>query len=504
MITVAETQRIATELNDTHHAVIMANVPKESDMGLPSGDVLLQALASGADRKLPPFQDTPTTGTLLAHAPEPGRIVSQRFIPGLGVTEWKLSNGARVWMKPTPWTKDELMVQAISSGGVSLATDQQYPSAKVASALVNRSGIGQYDAEALQQQLSGLVTGWQTSIDDYSEHVAVDASPRHAETLFQMLYLAFTAPRIDSAEFTKWQHNARRNKANPRDLAIRRALTQRNPRARPVSGPVADSVDTTTVLAFYRERFANAGNFTIVIVGDFTPDSIRALVEQYVGGLPGHPSATPERARDLGIRPPDSVVSRIVVGGDSSSRTRLHFYSAAPVTSESRTVVTDLSAILTRRLISRLREDMWGTYSVSAQGETSNVPYDHENIGIEFESAPERVPELQHALFAVIDTLKTQGVHRDELTYVKNMVRRRHEVQEQDAQYWLSALSQAATENQSLETLDAQERHLVEVTPEMIMHAARQILDPKRYVLVTTLPVRLAPVQEDELLDSQW
>src|SRR6202044_457946 len=36
----------------------------------------------------------------------------------------------------------------------------------------------------------------------------------------------------------------------------------------------------------YQQRFADAGQFTFVLVGSFTPETIRPLVLTYLGGLP--------------------------------------------------------------------------------------------------------------------------------------------------------------------------------------------------------------------------
>src|SRR5690606_279207 len=143
------------------------------------------------------------------------------------------------------------------------------------------------------------------------------ASPRDLETLFQLVYLKFTAPRPDTVAFMAYRSQARASVANRAanpDIAfsdtVRVVLAQGHPRARPPSPEMFDQLDMWKSFEIYRDRFADASDFTFYIVGSFEPEDVREYVETYLASLPS--LGRIERGRDLGIRPPRGVVEKVV------------------------------------------------------------------------------------------------------------------------------------------------------------------------------------------------
>ena len=66
-------------------------------------------------------------------------------------------------------------------------------------------------------------------------------------------------------------------------------------------------------LAFYKDRFADASDFTFVFVGSFDLPTIKPLVERYLGSLPA--IHRKETWQDVGMRPPTGVVEKTVEKG---------------------------------------------------------------------------------------------------------------------------------------------------------------------------------------------
>jgi hypothetical protein len=306
--------------------------------------------------------DTTSSAPLLDRRPAPGRIVSTRAIPEIGVTEWRLSNGVRVVMKPTDFRRDEIILAGRSPGGTSLVPDARLRDAQAAAAAVSVGGIGRLSVIDLQRRLAGKAASVGTSVDDREETVSGYASPRDAETMFQLVYLYFTQPRRDSAA---WQAYLQRGRTLLRDRgaspegaygdSLTAILTQHHPRARHFTAATFDSLSLDRALALYRERFADAGDFTFYLVGAFDPDSVRPLVEEYLGGLPS--SGRKETFRDVGVRAPGGVVrAEVRRGVEPKSRTALVF--SGPVQFDRRTVsvLRTLGDVLEIRLRERLRE----------------------------------------------------------------------------------------------------------------------------------------------------
>jgi zinc protease len=491
----------AAAINEARAPLVLVNVPKSSFIAPPDPEVILEAMRFGAREKLGPYLDTASVNTPLVTAVKSGTIAHEQTYPAAGITEWRLTNGARVVIKQTPFAPDQLTIQAVAPGGTSLASDRVYASAAAASSFIQ---LGQYDKIALQLRLGNTVKQADIKLTPVSEMITTAGAPRYAPTLFQILNLAFTDPRIDTAAFRKWKEHTRRDTGDPFELATERTISQRNPQARPIIGTMVDSVNADSALAFYKARVADAGRFTFVIVGDVSLDSLRPLVERYLGGLPGHPDATPELPRDLGMRFPPQPVDRTIVGDDSASKTRVLIDLPLPYTATTPVTVEAATNIMNIRLRNRLREDMSGTYGVVTKGIATSVPYPHVRLQITFTSEPERARELQHALFAVLDTLAKTGVTDLEMQEVRQMLRRRHEVNAQSEEYWVTLLQHAAQEGEPVDAVVNRVQDVSTVTTDDVNAILKALVASKHQVVVTSLPVRLAPVEKDELLQGEW
>ena len=171
--------------------------PTRKTSSFPERKRLLAVLDSAADKELTAYEDTVSDAPLLPVTPDAGSIVSESRIDELDITEWTLSNGAKVVLKPTDLRDDEIRFSATSPGGTSLVSDEDYTIASTASAVVNISGLGEFNLVDFQKKMAGIAASASASIGEFSEGLAGQASPKDVETLFQIIYLRFTAPRVD-------------------------------------------------------------------------------------------------------------------------------------------------------------------------------------------------------------------------------------------------------------------------------------------------------------------
>ena len=189
-------------------------------------------------------------------------------------------------------------------------------------------------------------------------------------------------------------------------------MAQHHPRVRLFTPELFDSVDVRRALAIYRDRFADAGDFTYFLVGAFNPDSVRPLVERYIASLPR--TGAQRAGTDVGIRPPSGVVERTVARRDraqGAEPVRLHrlLRVQRPRTAP---CMSALRQLLDIRLREVLREDKSGTYGASVGASCSHIPYPHYQVTVSFGSAPERTDELSKAVFGVIDSIKAGSGQR--------------------------------------------------------------------------------------------
>ena len=419
-------------------------------MPAPDGAALLAILEALPKKDVAAYADVLANEPLVPDPPSPGKIVAEKRNAVLGTTEWTLSNGVRVLLKPTDFKADEVLLSGWSPGGASLAPDQDWLSDAFAAPLVGLGGLGSFDATALQKKLSGKVASVDANISLTQEGVSGSASPRDLETLFELVWLRMTAPRADTTAFRAFVSNVRSAIANrgadPDAVfgdSLSVTLSSHHPRTRPITPARIDSLDLGTAYAFYRDRYADASDFTFAIVGAFQLDSIRPLVTRWLGGLPS--TRRQESWRDPGITSPRGVVEQVVRKGvEPRGRTQIVFTGPAPYSRTNRAVIRGLASVLEIRLRELLREALGGTYDVSVSGVASRIPREEYSFSIGFSSAPERTDELVRTVFAAIDTIRTAGpAERDVQKVIEAEARSRETALRQNG-YWLGQIAYVA------------------------------------------------------------
>ncbi|HEX7243316.1 MAG TPA: insulinase family protein [Longimicrobiaceae bacterium] len=500
-ITLEEVNRMAAGRLGGRNRTVVVSLPRKEGVRVPTEASLRAVLDSAARRPVTAYADRTSDRPLVPTPPKPGRVTAERVVAEVGVREWTLSNGARVVLKPTDFKEDEILFVAGSPGGTSLAPDSLYIPAVTATGVVQMAGVGELGLVELGKRLSGKIVGVGPGIGDLREGFSGGGSPRDVETLLQLVHLYFTAPRVDSASFLNYQARARetlRNRAASPEAAfqdtLRRVLTRDHPRARPLTSESFERMDLHRSLAFYRDRFADAGDFTFLFVGSFDPERLRPLVETWLGSLPS--TGRRESWRDVGMDPPRGVVRRTVRKGmEPRARTQLVFTGAMPFDRDSIVALNTMAQVLELRLRDVLREDLGGTYGVAVGASAVRDPKPQYSVGIGFGTSPERVEELTRVVFAQVDTLRTRGPRAEDLQKVKEAGRRARETDLRDNAWWTSQISNYLNYGWDLREILTSPERLARLDAAAVREAARRYLDVSNHVQVTLLPETVPPAK---------
>jgi zinc protease len=493
-ITLAETNRLARAWITPNNRVVVVGAPEKAGVTLPTEAELAGVFAGVASKTIVAYADTLAAAALVANPPRPGRVVGERAIPELGLTEWRLSNGVTVVLKPTDFKDDEIVVQAISPGGTSLAPDDRYLSASMASGVVNASGVGAFSAVDLQKMLAGKAVNLGPSVGATEEGLFGTGSPKDLETLLQLAYLYVTAPRLDTAAFAAFRSRlvtfAENRGRSPEVVfgdTLQVTMSRGHPRAAPITPDRIRQIDPVQALAFYRERFADVGDFTFFFVGNIDLAAVRPLVETWLGGLPA--AGRREQWRDVGIRPPTGVVKKVVRKGvEPKGQVRLVFNSPFQESIENRYALQSLGEALQIRLREVLREDLGGVYGVSVGSAPRVIPDTGAQVSVGFGADPARLDELVDSTFAVIRAFQESGPADSIVLKVQEAQRRQRETDVRRNGWWLGQLAAYRRNNlDPLKLLDY-ERRISSLTPAMIRQAARQYIRPDTYVQVSLVP----------------
>jgi zinc protease len=494
-ITLAEINKVAKDWAGGSR-VVLVNAPEEPGLSVPDGARLAAVIKSATEKEIRPYVDVTANKSLMERPPRPGRVVKTTTREPFGITEWELSNGVKVVLKPTEFRQDEVAFRATSPGGTSLASDKDFVAAMTAGQVIGAGGVGAFNTIQLRNLLAGKAASVTAFIDETEEGLTGGASPKDLETMFQLIYLSFTEPRADPTVFgvikTQTKTMLANQQASPEwsfQQTLQTTLAQNHYRARAMTPEMVDEMDLQKSFAFYKNRFADASDFTFVFAGNFDLSAVKPLVEQYLGALPSlHRNET---WKNVGITPPKGVVEKTVRKGiEPKSEAEVVFTGPIAFDPAHEVSLEALGLVLDTRLRESLREALRGTYGVQVDANASKIPEARYDISIDFGCDPERTEELVKTLFREIDVLKAKGPTEKEVGDVREALFREHESDLAQNDHLVAEIAERLEESEDIEEFFDLPVEYRELTASVIQDAARQYLDTNNYVRVTLYPER--------------
>lgn len=495
-ITLADVNKLASNWISDDNRIIIAESPEKDGVKIPTRAELLAVFQNAAKTPVVAYTENLSGEALVETMLAGGKVVSGSAVPAVNVTEWTLSNGIRVLVKPTDFKADEVLFSAYSPGGTSLAPDADYMSAGLASRIVQISGLGKFNATDLQKKLAGKVAGAGASIAETSEGLSGRASPKDLETMFQLVYLNFTAPRLDTAAFQAFKNQVEPFLANrgadPDQVftdTLSWTMSQHNFRARPITAATFAEVNPEKALAFYKNRFADASDFIFVFVGNVDTLTLKPLVEKYLGSLPS--LARKETFRDNGGGAPKGIVEKVVHKGvEPKANTVIEFTGACHYDPQTRFDIRALIELFQIQVNDVLREKLGGAYSPSVGGVgCSRTPRQEYMLEVQFNSSPDNVETLSKTVFAMIDSLKMHGPAQADVDKVKEQLVRAREVDVKQNGYWVgNILARYVSGEDIAGLLGPYDEMLKDLSGAQIQAAARKYFDTANYARFVLLP----------------
>ncbi|HHG83205.1 MAG TPA: insulinase family protein, partial [Bacteroidetes bacterium] len=451
-ITLEEVNEMAKKLILDRNTVMILTVQAQEGVDAPTKEALLAIYEDVKQSEITPYVETEDTRPLLPAMPSAGKVIDTKTLPGLGITEWKLANGARVILRPTDFKDDEIRFRAFSPGGTSRLSDSDYAKAWDADGIIGSSGAGQFKEAVLTKKLAGKVASIHPWISPLFEGLSGSCSPKDLETMLQLNYLYISAPRRDKQSFNshKKMLSGFAAMSNSPDAAFRDSLTvlmaQGHPRRQPLTAKRVAELDLSTAYMFYLDRFMDVNDFTFVFVGNFEVQKIQPLIEQYIGGLPS--SGRKEKWKDHGIHAPKGVVEKsFKLGSDPKSMVSLVFTGPMAYSEESQYNLQSMTSVLRIMLRESLREEKGGVYGVRASAKSNLLPQPGYRIDISFTCDPDRVDELVETAMEDIHNLRDAGPSEKNLQKIQVTQRRSLETDIRDNKYWLDKIQHYYSNN---------------------------------------------------------
>jgi len=493
LISLEDINKYSGELLVTDNRVIMVNVPDKPGLKTPDESELSAVLDKVSKEKVEPYADNASTLPLVKEIPNPGTILQSTRNESLGFIQWKLSNGVSVILKPTDFKNDEIVLSAYKEGGSSLVPDNEYLSAAYASGIISESGIGDFNYTQLQKYCMGKVVSLYPYIDHYSQGLNGYTTPKDAESLFQLIYEYFTAPRIDSVSFksyiTKLTATLQNKENDPRSAfndTLVATVCNYHYRLRPLMLKYLDEIDMNNALSIYKDRFADAQGFTFIFTGNLDTVKLKPFILTYLGGLPS--LNRNEKYRNLNFTNPKELIEKTVKKGiEPKSEVHIAYMGYFDFARKNEYIMQSLMDILNIRLRESIREDKSGTYGVSIWTDIYRIPKANYSLNIEFGCDPKRVDELTNAVFNVIDSVKSFGTDDRTLAKVKETQKRQYEVKVKTNYYWNQTLMNYFQNNDDLKEISDYPKWVDNLKMSDIKETCAKYFT-KNYVKVVLLP----------------
>ncbi len=496
-ITLEDVNKLAQEwITDENIVMIAMGIDKEG-VKVPSKEDLLALLQKVKTQKLEPYVDKVSTRPLFEAdklITKPGKVQNKTKLKEFDAVEWTLSNGMKVVIKETDFKDDEIKMTGYSYGGYSLYGQEDDISAKIATDVIEESGLNGFDKMELEKLLSDKQVSVSPYIGQLSEGFSGSSSVKDFETMLQLIHLYFTKPRYDKTAYNSFISRAKsmyENQAvSPENVfndSVSTTLASNHKRARPLSAKLLDEADYKRVHKIYRERFNDPGSFTFFFVGNINAKKSKVLIEKYLGSLPA--SNNNEKYRDLGIRTPKGsldVVAR--KGTEPKSVVLMQFNKPFDYDMKEITALKALGKVLSIGLIEEVREKKGYVYSIGAYAGYEKLPESKGNITIYYPCSPDNIDNASNTAFELFDKIKKNGPTDVNLGKAKKQLSKELETNLKENWFWLSSIKSYKFRNIDFKEFGKMQKCIDALTKEDVQKVAKKYLNKENYIRISLRP----------------
>ncbi|MDE3143029.1 MAG: insulinase family protein [Bacteroidota bacterium] len=494
-ITLEDVNAYAKKMESAQGKFMLVMGSEKNKDKLPSNENLLTMLADAHKIPVKAYEEKVIAKSLISKQPVAGKIISQEENSALGTTNFVLSNGVTVTLKPTEFKNDDIQLDAWRLGGFHNYNLADKQNAEYAANIVSTMGVADFTAINLEKFLSGKTVNVQPYINPDEEGIQGNSSVKDIETFFQLIHLYFAQPRKDEAMFQSFiaqQKGFLQNlKANPFNYfadTLSKIEFQNNPWA----GGIPDASDFDKIklersFAIYKEIFGNAYGLHFTFVGNIDVNKIKPLIETYLASLPAKEKEN--KFTDVGVRPVKGVVQfTIAKGAAKQSQVNIIFNGEANFSDEEYLKIKMLTDALNIKVVEKLREEMSGIYTGNVSGGISKRPYNHYTLAARFPCGPENVEKLTQAMFGLIKNVQENGVDEKDLAKVKETLQKHYQDQIKQNDYWLNELSMSWINGEDGKWILDYSKKVNAITTNDLQEAAKKYFNFSNYIKAVLNP----------------
>lgn len=431
------------ELVTDSNRVIALFGPEKEGLKMPTKEAIEKVLKDVMAEKLTAYVDKVSDEPLMAEKPKGGKIVSEKKDGIYGTTELTLSNGVKVILKQTDFKADEINMKGVSLGGSSLFPDSEMININSLDVL-SVGGLGNFSAVDLDKVLAGKKASVDYAIGNKTETVQGNCSPKDLETMLQLTYLTFTAPRRDEDAFASYKSRMKASlqnqDLNPRIAfsdSIKVGMYMNHPRTERMKADMVDKIDYDKLFSMFNDRYKDASDFTFIFVGNIDIDAMKPLIAEYLGALPA--INRKETFKDNKIDMRQGVYkNEFIKQLETPKASAFVLYSGnCKYDLKNNLLLNITSQVLDLVYTETVREAEGGTYGVYVGGELVKYPKEKVALQIIFDTDPAKKDKLMQIIFDQADKLAKEGPSAENLNKVKEFMLKKHAENLKENAYWL-------------------------------------------------------------------
>ncbi len=494
MIPLEAINSLLPELVTKDNRVIMALLPEKEGLSNPTEEQIAAVIAKVDAEDIPAYVDQTKEEPLIPNLPKPGKIKKETHNAQWDATEFILSNGVKVLVKPTKFKEDEILFDAIAIGGTSKLPDSNATDLKGMEFVLSQNGLGDYTYSDLQKYLSGKQAGVSLSLDDYVRKIQGHSTPKDLPTLMELIYMTFTNINITEDEFKALQNQYAgilANQENTPQFIFSRDLMKAlfaNPRREMVTSEDILALNRDNILKIAHDMTLNAADYNFVFVGNIDMDALRPLLEQYIATLPANAKKV---TKNIEINPTLSLKDGKGVDSFTTKmetpQTYVFFAQAGslPYSAKERALASIAGQVLGNRLLKTVREDMGAVYSIGASGSMSRFPGKNTVIQSSFPMKPEMKDEVLTVIDNEIAAMESNITAEEVNKCLEFMIKEAKEGKELNNE-WLEAISY--TNINGVDIFNGNVEMLQGITPADVMQFMKNLRKADNYRVVVLDP----------------
>lgn len=431
MIPVEVINQLLPELITADNRVFAALLPDNANFKVPTDEEVAAVIAKVDAEDIEPYKDEMKTEPLIPNLPAPGKITATIHLEQWDATEFTLSNGVKVIVKPTDFNDDEILFTALARNGLNVLDPAKAASVLFLPYAISNSGLGEYTNIDMQKYLQGRQVTVQPDIEDYYRTIEGKTTVKDLPVMMEMIYMTFVDLSITPDDYAAVQSSILgilgNQESQPQFVfqKLATADTYASPLKQLINSEAIKNASREDILEILHNFTANAADYTFIFTGKIDMEQFKSLLEQYIATLPADVAKanTAIPAPVAGLEPTKGSATSEHTTAMQTPQTWVYIsvnghedYSA-----RNRTVARIASQILSNRLLKKVREEMGATYSIGAGGQLLRVNDNNIMIQVPFPTDPGRRDEVIPVVKELFQSM-AEYVNDDELNPIKEFM----------------------------------------------------------------------------------